>query len=295
MYRPDNPSAGSHQTNTHTPAMRQTAEAKAKAKDTPALEKAMPAQPAKKRAEHPTVPTTSSSKRVAGDANVAATVAKAPGLTRPSEVDIVDLVADGEADLVVDDYDSNVPAPLLDQAATNAIDSVADDRVGQKRRRTSTSGTLVGVPSPGNPAPLSVSWTRFGLHERLTHNAKAKRNKKASSGAALAHVAPWDEAPPPSQTLNNRDRISAISNFVNAAVSAPWRQAAPVHQQNQIVVPPPPPVRTAPAVAPPPPQQLVIPTESNPSHRSTISASYHSRTGDIDSGFRYPSSVATCS
>eukprot|EP00971_Amphidinium_carterae_P093342 1847084-Amphidinium_carterae.1 len=293
MYRPDVPNTGSQQPqqqqqqqqasssgtqhqqqqqpahDTSPSQTAQTNEVKAKsAAAPPTLGKAMPAKAAK---------------RVAGKAEDTSAAAKAPGLTRvgnlliptpppatittvkPMEVEVVDLVDGGITNMAVDDYDTtNVPAPLIDQAASDALDSVAGDRIESKRRRTSTSGSLVGVPSPGNIAPLSVSWTRFGLHERLTHVVK-----KNASGSASSHVAPWDEAPPPS--LSNKDRISAISTFVQAAVSAPWRQtAAAPAPQIQIEVAPPPPVRTAPGPAPaaiesgprtipapPPPQRLV--------------------------------------
>eukprot|EP00971_Amphidinium_carterae_P272408 5406796-Amphidinium_carterae.1 len=224
---------------------------------------------------------------------------KRKGRPEPDNIDVVDLVADSNVDVAPakasatatassliqvgqrwipapppattamvamhdDVYDiASIPAPLIEQAVTGAIQTAdvgedAAEQPGPKRHRVS-SGSLVG-------SGLSVSWTRFGLHERL---------KQTATGATPLQSAPWHSqkkessgsgVPPPKQehALSNRDRVSAIRNFVQAAVSAPWRQATPMVV---VVAPPPPPVPvrvTPPAVPVQAPEAAVQPAAYAP-------------------------------
>eukprot|EP00971_Amphidinium_carterae_P327648 6459105-Amphidinium_carterae.2 len=265
----------------------------------PALEKAMPAKHAQKRSRRSEPAQVDVVDLVAEGNTEHPTAAKAPGLTRvgqlwiPTPPPATAALASSNEEVnedVGDVYDnSSIPAPLIEHAVASAISTEQDEveSSAPKRRRTS-SGSLIGVPSPGNVAPLSVTWTRFGLHEKLTRVVK-----QSASGSTNLPMAPWHEAPPPAQAhvLSNKDRISAISNFGQAAVSAPWRQPAAVSAPAvQIVVAPPPPVRTAPVPipapvvvaaakpvtipAPPPPQRLVHSAPSATTDRDSSALAY---------------------
>eukprot|EP00971_Amphidinium_carterae_P154254 3059392-Amphidinium_carterae.2 len=79
---------------------------------------------------------------------------------------VVDLVADGD---VCDEYNAVdlLPAQAVASAASAALDSADPPRgKGQKRK---SNGTLIGVKTEdsNNSAPLSASWTRFGLLKTL--------------------------------------------------------------------------------------------------------------------------------